>query len=116
VSIEQVLGWQPEVIVTIDPNFYANVWRDPLWQPVAAVRSGRVYLAPNVPFGWIDFPPSINRLIGLHWLAKVLYPELFSEDLRPAVRDFYTRAYHRTPTTEQLDSLLAAAEPRPRTG
>jgi iron complex transport system substrate-binding protein len=104
------------VIVTIDPNFYANVWRDPLWQPVAAVRSGRVYLAPNVPFGWIDFPPSINRLIGLHWLAKILYPELFPEDLRPAVRDFYTRAYHRTPTTEQLDSLLATAERRPRTG
>ena len=62
------------------------------------MRSGRIYLAPNVPFGWIDFPPSINRLIGLRWLAKVLYPELFPEDLRPSVRDFYTLCYHRTPT------------------
>lgn len=112
VSIEQVLGWAPEAIVTIDPNFYANVWDDPLWRSVPAVRAGRVYLAPNVPFGWIDFPPSINRLIGMRWLAKVLYPDAFPEDLRAVTRDFYTRAYHQTPTETQLDALLATAEPR----
>jgi iron complex transport system substrate-binding protein len=100
------------VIVTIDPNFHGAVWRDPLWQGVAAVRAGRVYLAPGVPFGWIDFPPSINRLIGLRWLARALYPEAFPEDLRPAVRDFFTRAYHRTPSDAQLDALLASAERR----
>jgi iron complex transport system substrate-binding protein len=27
-------------------------------------RRGRVHLAPAEPFGWIDFPPSINRLVG----------------------------------------------------
>ena len=112
VSIEQILGWRPDAIVTIDPNFFAGVRGDPLWQSVPAVRSGRVYLAPGVPFGWIDFPPSINRLIGLRWLAKVLYPEQFPEDLRPAVRVFYTRAYHRTPTDAQLDALLATSERR----
>lgn len=112
VSVEQVLAWNPDVIITIDPNFYASVWRDPVWQQIAAVKAGRVHLAPGVPFGWIDFPPSINRLIGLRWLARVLYPEQFPEDIRPAGRDFYTRAYHQTPTDAQLDALLAPAEPR----
>jgi iron complex transport system substrate-binding protein len=112
VSIEQVLRWNPEVIVTIDPNFFEAVWRDPLWQGVSAVRSGRVHLAPGVPFGWIDFPPSVNRLIGLRWLARVLYPDAFPEELRPAVRDFYTRAYHQTPSDAQLDTLLATSERR----
>jgi iron complex transport system substrate-binding protein len=112
VSVEQVLAWNPDAIVTIDRNFYASVWRDPLWQGLAAVRSGRVYLSPNVPFGWIDFPPSLNRLAGLRWLARSLYPEAFPEDLRPFVRDFYTRAYHQTPTSEQLDALVRTAEPR----
>jgi iron complex transport system substrate-binding protein len=112
VSVEQVLAWNPDVIVTIDPNFYASVWRDPVWQQIAAVKAGRVHLAPGVPFGWIDFPPSINRLIGLRWLARVLYPEQFPEDIRPAVRDFYARAYHQTPTDAQLDALLAPSEPR----
>jgi iron complex transport system substrate-binding protein len=112
VSVEQVLAWNPDAIVTIDRNFYASVWHDPLWQGLAAVRSGRVFLSPNVPFGWIDFPPSVNRLLGLRWLARTLYPDVFPEDLRPFVREFYTRAYHQTPTPAQLDALVRTAEPR----
>jgi iron complex transport system substrate-binding protein len=112
VSLEQVLHWDPEVIVTTDPNFEASVRRDPLWRDIAAVKAGRVHLAPGVPFGWIDFPPSINRLIGLRWLARVLYPEAFPEDLRPLVREFYSRFYHQAPTAAQLDSLLATLQPR----
>lgn len=112
VSIEQVLRWNPDVIVTIDPNFFASVRRDPLWREVAAVKAGRVHLAPNAPFGWIDFPPSINRLIGLRWLCRVLYPEAFPEDLRPVVRDFYARMYHQTPSAAQLDALLASVRPQ----
>jgi iron complex transport system substrate-binding protein len=107
VSMEQVLKWNPEVIVTVDANFHQSVWRDPLWSSVAAVRAGRVHLAPGLPFGWVDFPPSINRLIGLRWLARALYPREFPEDLRGAVRDFYSRAYHRTPSDTQIDALLA---------
>jgi iron complex transport system substrate-binding protein len=111
VSIEQVLRWNPDVVITIDPNFYASARSHPLWGSVPAVRAGRIYLSPNVPYGWIDFPPSINRLIGLRWLARILYPQAFPEDLRPIVRDFYTRCYHQTPSEAQLDQLLRTALP-----
>ncbi|MGZ3290948.1 MAG: iron ABC transporter substrate-binding protein, partial [Xanthobacteraceae bacterium] len=74
VSIEQVLLWDPEVIITIDQDFAADVPNDPAWASVAAVRTRRVHLSPKLPFGWVDFPPSVNRLIGLWWLAKILYP------------------------------------------
>jgi len=107
VSIEQVLVWNPDVIVTIDPDFAANVARDPSWASVAAVRAGRVHLAPRLPFGWVDLPPSVNRLIGLWWLAKMLYPDLFPEDLRPLTRDFYRRFYHVTISDAQIDRVLA---------
>jgi len=113
VSLEQVLAWNPEVIVTTDPTWFASVRRDPLWRPVAAVASGRVHLAPAEPFGWIDFPPSINRLVGLRWLGRILYPDAFPEDLRPAVREFYTRCYHQAPTEAQLATLIATAERTP---
>ena len=106
VSIEQVLRWNPDVVITIDPNYYALARRHPLWRELPAVKAGRIHLAPSVPFGWIDFPPSINRLIGLRWLARILYPDAFPENLRPIVRDFYTRCYHQTPTEAQLDGLL----------
>jgi iron complex transport system substrate-binding protein len=111
VSIEQVLRWNPDVVITIDPNFYAMARTHPLWGSLPAIKAGRIYLAPSVPYGWIDFPPSINRLIGLRWLARILYPQSFPEDLRPIVRDFYTRCYHQTPTEAQLDQLLRTALP-----
>jgi len=106
ISVEQVLRWNPDVVMTIDSNFYALARDHPLWRELPAIKAGRIYLAPNVPFGWIDFPPSINRLIGLRWLARILYPDAFPEDLRPIVRDFYTRCYHQTPSEAQLDQLL----------
>ncbi len=113
VSLEQVLGWDPEVIVTTDPTFFASVRRDPLWAPVAAVKARRIHLAPAEPFGWIDFPPSINRLVGLKWLGRILYPDAFPDDLRAHVRDYYARFYHRAPTEAQLDALIATAERAP---
>ncbi|WP_244608641.1 iron ABC transporter substrate-binding protein [Bradyrhizobium algeriense] len=110
VSIEQVLLWNPDVIVTIDRDFAANVRSDALWREVAAVRSGRVHLSPKLPFGWVDFPPSVNRLIGLWWLAQIFYPDHFQEDIRTLTRDFYTRFYHVTPSDADLDRVLAGRE------
>jgi iron complex transport system substrate-binding protein len=106
VSLEQVLAWNPEVIVTMDERFYRAVWSNPLWQSVAAVREKRVHLAPRLPFGWFDSPPAVNRLIGVRWLAAALYPDIFSSDLREATSDFYRRFYHVSLTEAQLDTLL----------
>ncbi len=108
VSMEQVLAWNPDVIITIEPAFAASVRNDPVWAPVKAVQTGRVHLSPNMPFGWVDFPPSVNRLIGLWWLGKVLYPDRFPEDLRPITREFFQRFYHMTPTDAQIDRVLGA--------
>jgi len=110
VSIEQVLLWNPDVIITIDQDFAANVYGDPSWASVNAVRNGRVHLSPKMPFGWVDFPPSVNRLIGLWWLAKILYPDRFHEDMRVLTRDFYTMFYHRTPSDTQIDHVLAGRD------
>jgi iron complex transport system substrate-binding protein len=110
VSIEQVLLWNPDVIITIDQDFAANVRSDPAWAPVKAVRDGRVHLSPKLPFGWVDFPPCVNRLIGLWWLAKILYPDTFPEDLRALTRDFYARFYHVTLSDAQIDRVLAGRD------
>jgi iron complex transport system substrate-binding protein len=110
VSLEQVLLWNPDVIVTIDQDFAAGVTNDPAWASVAAVKNRRVHLSPKMPFGWVDFPPSVNRLIGLWWLGKILYPDLFKEDMRALMRDFYSTFYHVTPTAEQTDHVLAGRD------
>ena len=107
VSFEQVLLWNPQVILTTDPNFWNSVWTDPRWRAVRAVEQNRVYLSPHLPFGWFDFPPGANRLLGLWWAGKLLYPQTFADvDLRAKVSEFHRLFYHREPTAAQLDALL----------
>lgn len=107
VSLEQVLAWDPEVIVTIDLSFSDSVRRDPAWAGIRAVKAGRVHLSPKLPFGWVDFPPSVNRMAGLWWLAKLLYPAQFPEDIRSVAREFHTLFYQVTPSEAQLDAVLS---------
>ena len=109
-SIEQVLVWNPDVIVTIDREFFSAVRSDPAWAAMRAVRENNVHLAPELPFGWVDFPPGPNRLIGLWWLGKTLYPQRFPEDLRALTREFYARFYHVPPSDAQIEQVLAGRE------
>jgi len=111
VSIEQVLAWAPDTIITWDPHFYAGYAGDPVWAAVPAVRDKRVFLAPRLPFGWIDAPPSINRVIGLRWIAGLLYPEKFPDDIRSLARDFIKLFYQAEVSDAQLDRILAGAQP-----
>ncbi|WP_226893558.1 iron ABC transporter substrate-binding protein [Nisaea sediminum] len=115
VSMEQVLAWNPDVILTTDPNFYERVWSDEVWATLGAVKAGRVYLSPTLPFGWFDRPPSANRLIGLRWLLAVLYPDRFAGELEPETRAFYRTFYHLELTDAQLAKVLGPGT-RPGTG
>lgn len=112
-SMEQVIVANPDTIVTWDPNFYDKVFDDPLWQGIDAVQTGRVYLSPTAPFGWIDRPPSLNRMMGLIWMAGLLYPEQWQGDLREDTRAFYKLYYHVDLTDDELERLLEWAEGRP---
>jgi iron complex transport system substrate-binding protein len=106
VSMEQVIVADPEIIITWDRNFFQRVSNDPLWAGIRAVREKRVYLAPTAPFGWIDRPPSLNRVIGLRWLAGLFYPDRLGHDLRETTRTFYQLFYHVNPADPELDQLI----------
>ena len=104
--VEQIVVWNPDTVITWDPSFYEAVWKDFYWQGVDAVAAGRVYLSPTAPFGWIDRPPSLNRMIGVRWLAGLFYPDRVKQDLREVTRSFYDLFYHVDLTDAELDRLL----------
>jgi iron complex transport system substrate-binding protein len=107
VSPEQVLAWQPDVILTIDRRFHAAIRSDAVWRELKAVQAGKVHFVPDLPFSWLDEPPAPNRLMGLLWLAKLLYPASFSQDIHAEARRFYALFYQQEPSDVQLDGLLA---------
>ena len=109
VQLEQVHAWNPQVIVTWDDRFYRAVKTNPTWAGIDAVRGGHVALSPGLPFGWIDRPPSLNRLIGLRWLADVLYPDRTGWDLRAETREFYHLFYQVELDDAKLDRLIGEA-------
>lgn len=111
VSVDQVQGWAPDVIIAEQRSFYQRVRRDPGWSQIPAVREGKVYLAPESPFGWVDDPPGVNRLIGLYWMSDLLYRDATQEDLRDTVSDFYNTFYRIKLTDKDLDALVKPAEP-----
>ena len=106
-TIEQVRAWNPEIIIASDKDFASKVRSDPAWASITAVKTDRVHLSPKLPFGWVDYPPAANRLIGLWWLSKIFYPDLFPEDMKVLTRDFYTTFFHVTPSAAQIDRVLA---------
>ena len=112
-SIEQVIVANPDTILTWDPLFYEAVWKDPLWAGIDAVKLRRVYLAPTAPFGWIDRPPSLNRVIGLRWLPGLFYPDRFERDLKEVTREFYSLFYHVNPSDEEIDRLISWSKGAP---
>ena len=106
VSPEQVISWAPDTIITLEPGFRDTVGSLPAWQPVPAVSANRVFLVPGNPFGFVDFPPSVNRLIGLTWLLHKLYPDQVEGDLHEEVREFYRLFYHVELNDAEVGRLL----------
>jgi iron complex transport system substrate-binding protein len=106
VNLEALLAADPDVIVTWDRQFYEGHRDSPLWSRMRAVQEGRVYLSPVQPFGWIDRPPSLNRIIGLDWMAATFFPGRYDIDLRARTHEYYRLWYQLDLSEAQLDQLL----------
>jgi iron complex transport system substrate-binding protein len=90
ISMEQLLLYDPEVILVKEQTFFTTVFTDPRWKNLRAVRDKRVYLIPYEPFNWFDRPPSFMRLLGVKWLLNLLHPDLYPVDIVSETRAFYT--------------------------
>jgi iron complex transport system substrate-binding protein len=109
VSRQQLLDWDPAIIIAEDRSFYGALQGSPAFRRLSAVRNKRVYLEPSSPFGWIEGPSGINRLIGLYWLSSLFYPDATQEDLRATTCDFYDKFYELKLTNAQLEAMVRAA-------
>lgn len=113
VSMEQILSWNPQIIITQGTsNAYETILSDPNWATIDAVKNGRVYKMPDLPYSWADRPPSVNRFIGLHWMANLLYPDLYDIDIVDVAIDYYKVMYHVDVTREDMEALLANSIPQ----
>ena len=107
VDMEQILNWNPDVILFAPDSIYDTVAGDAAWQGVTAIQNGAYYEVPMGPYNWMGFPPSVQRLLGMLWMAKVLYPEAADYDLYTEAAEYFKLFYHCDLTREQYDALVA---------
>ncbi len=117
VDMERIINWDPEVIVAWDEENAGGcdqlIRTSPTWANIKAVKDGRVYTMPHAPFSWCDRPPGINRLIGIQWIANLLYPDYYDVDMVEVTKDFYSKMYWVDITDEQALRLLGNSYPPP---
>jgi iron complex transport system substrate-binding protein len=68
-AIPEIAALDPDLLVLADPSAAVAIARAADWRAVRAVREHRILVAPSLPFGWIEEPPSLNRLAGVAWLS-----------------------------------------------
>ena len=107
IDMEQLLIWDPDVILFAPGSIYATVGEDSMWQQLTAIRTGRYYEVPMGPYNWLGSPPSVQRYLGMLWMMKLLYPEQTDYDLKAEVQKYYQLFYHCELTDEQYDALVA---------
>jgi iron complex transport system substrate-binding protein len=97
-TLTDIGALDPDIIVFTDPAMRTTLVGSEEWRSLRAIRDGRAFVAPTLPFGWLDEPPSINRLLGLAWLG--------GGDPRTLAALFNAVVYGRALTASQLDVVV----------
>lgn len=106
ISAETLLAANPDWILTQERAAYTAFRKEPRWQALRAVEDHQVLLAPQMPFRWLDRPPSILRLIAVFWLYDRLYPGHHRFDLTELTQRFFQELFNTTLSAEATLRLL----------
>lgn len=107
VDMEQIMLWDPDVIIFAPDSVYSKVGEDELWNDLKAIKDGKYYEVPFGPYNWLGFPPSVQRYLGMLWLAKLLYPDAASYDMYTEAAEYFKLFYHCDLTEGQYNELVA---------
>jgi len=106
INFEQVLSYNPEIILVYDKNFYQQIYKDSKWQHIDAVKNKKVYFLPFGPFSWFDRPPSFMKILGLKWILSIFYPEDYEIDINKEAKEFYKLFLGIDLNDKQLDEIM----------
>ena len=107
VSMEQMLLWDPDVVLISPDGNFDDIYDDPQWQSATAVKNHDIYEVPIGPYNWLDRPPSMQRILGILWLGNLLYPDLYDFDMVEKTQEFYQLFWDYPLTVEEAEALLA---------
>lgn len=104
-SREQLLAWDPEVLILSSADEVAEAYADPRLATVSAIRNRRVAAIPSGVHLWGN--RTVEEPLTVLWAAHLIHPDLFGDwDIRDEVAAFYA-TFFRTPLTKpQVEEVL----------
>lgn len=95
ITLEEIEGVVDKIPVRKRPSVY-----------YAEGVDGRVYLIPRHPFNRFDLPPSFMRILGLKWIAGILYPKEYPVDIAKEAVDFYHLFLGVTKSNNEMKKVI----------
>lgn len=104
-SLEQLLEWNPQIIIVSDARQVKLAYGDPRLATVAAIRTRRVYVAPTGAHLWTN--RTVEEPLTVLWAAKLFHPQRFASiDMHAAAAEFYSRFFGVQLSAAQVDEIL----------
>ena len=106
-DMEQILVWDPEVIIVNENGVDEEILTDKKWAPLTAVKDKKVYAVPVGISRW-GHPGGLETPLAVLWTAKTVYPKYFQElDLEAEVKHFYKRFFNMDLNHKMIQRILA---------
>ena len=105
VSMEQLYEWNPDIIITQYGESVEFISTSALWKGLNAINNNKLFVFGGMPFGWLDGPPGVNRLLGMRRLQSHFDAQV-AATIRQDIAEFFTLFYHSPITSAQIDTLM----------
>ena len=106
INLEQLYNFDPDVILFSTGSIYATVAEDPAWGQLSAIRDGKYYEIPSMPYNWLSNPPSINMLLGVWWLGNLLYPQYYDYDMTEKAQEAFRILWNYDLSADEAAEML----------
>ena len=112
IGMEQLAIWDPAVILFGPDSIYDTVGSDAAFADLSAVKNGSYYKVPGTPWNWLNSPPTVNQVLGMQWLPRLLYPEQYDNDLHKTVAGYFKTFYGYDLSESEFNEIAANAQPK----
>lgn len=112
VNMEQVLKWNPDVIVIGNSMLkdWEKVLTDPGWTNISAIKTKKVYLNPDGAFLWDRY--GAEEALQIQWAAKLFNPDKFPDlDIAKETKTFYKTFFSYDLTDNDVQKILKGLPP-----
>ena len=110
IDMEQMLLYNPDYIIFENKNLYDNIPKMKEWQEINAIKNGKYFVVPQIPYNILGFPPSVQKILGLKWLMYILNNDEVECDIRSEFKTFYKLFYHCDISDDDLDNIIGVEE------